>query len=70
MGSGASWKWLSRPERAQRTRPACSRTRRCLVMAWRVRLEPSESWAMERGWASESLVTRASRVSSPRAAKR
>src|SRR5277367_6960572 len=52
-----------------RTIPTFCNTRRCLVMAWRVSLEPRVSCEMEYGWPLESLATSVRRVSSPSAAK-
>src|ERR1700751_3567703 len=69
MGSGSNWKMRSRPAWELRTMPARSRTPRCLVMAWRVSLDSSESWEMEQGSPEQGLATRARRVLSPSAAK-
>jgi hypothetical protein len=44
-------------------------TRRCLVMACRVSLEPPVNREIEQGGPTESLATSDSRVASPRAAK-
>src|SRR5579859_878560 len=52
-----------------RTTPAPSSTRRCLVMAWRVRGEPSASLEIDWGGPLASLPTSDSRVPSPSAAK-
>src|SRR3569833_898303 len=49
--------------------PACSRTPRCLVMAWRVSFESRERSEIELGWPEQRRATRASRVLSPSAAK-
>src|SRR5579885_1225087 len=49
--------------------PTFSSTRRCLVMAWRVRRDPRERAAMEQGSPALSRATSARRVASPSAAK-
>src|SRR5438105_11428155 len=69
MGSGSNWKMRSRPACELRTMPARSNTPRCLVIAWRVSFDSSDSWAMEQGSPEQSLATRARRVLSPSAAK-
>src|SRR5208282_5077540 len=51
-----------------RTIPTRSSTRRCLVMACRVSVDPLVSCEMEQGCPSMSFATKASRVSSPSAA--
>src|SRR5439155_25178564 len=61
---------LSRPCRVLRTRRASSITRRCLVIAWRVTLEPAVSLAMDIGPSSQRRETSRKRVFSPRAANR
>src|SRR5215467_5732826 len=48
--------------------PACSSTRRCLVIAWRVMRVPPVSCAIERGSPALSAAISDSRVSSPSAA--
>ena len=68
-GRGLRTKRLSRPAREQSTIRALCNTRRCFVIAWRVRREPRVSCEMECGRPSLSLVSSDSRVSSPRAAK-
>lgn len=69
MGRGSRTKRLSRPAREQWTIRALCSTRRCFVMAWRVRREPRVSCEMECGRRSPSLASSDSRVSSPSAAK-
>src|SRR5262245_19996569 len=49
--------------------PAPSSTRRCLLIACRVRCEPCANCEIERGDPATSVATRARRVASPRAAK-
>jgi Protein of unknown function (DUF1194) len=49
IGSGLSAKRVSRPARTLDTSPADSSTRRCLLTAWRVRVDPLESWVSESG---------------------
>src|SRR5437868_17517 len=49
--------------------PACSRTRRCLVTAWRVTREPVARPVIDIGPRSHRRETSWSRVASPRAAK-
>ena len=44
---GSSSNRLSRPTRTRRTMPAPSSTRRCLLTAWRVRVVPAVSRAMD-----------------------
>src|SRR3989449_1916285 len=66
--SGSSSKRYSRPRRTPRTRPASRSTRRCLVIAWRVSVEPSVRRAIETRDPPLSFFTSFSRVSSPRAA--
>src|SRR5579859_5009853 len=51
------------------TTPASSSTRRCLVIAWRVSVEPSASREIDCGGPLASLPTSDSRVPSPSAAK-
>src|SRR5262249_9442671 len=51
------------------TTPAPSSTRRCLVIACRVRLEPPASWEIDCHCPPESLPRSDNRVSSPKAAK-
>src|SRR6202041_1244031 len=58
-----------RPSRILRTTPAVSKTRRCLVIAWRVRVEPSVSSAIDCGRPRQSFSTSVSRFSSPKAEK-
>src|SRR5215469_8925554 len=58
----------SRPRRSLCTRRAVSITRRCLVIAWRVILEPAVSLVIDIGPPSQSRDTRRRRVASPRAA--
>src|SRR4051794_7635944 len=48
--------------------PAASSTRRCLVIAWRVRAEPSASREIDCGGPLDRFPISASRVSSPSAA--
>jgi hypothetical protein len=50
------------------TIPALSNTRRCLVIACRVSLEPCVSREIEYGRRSQSLATNDKRVASPKAA--
>ena len=69
IGVGSNSNKLSRPAWTLCTIPTLSRTRRCLVIACRVSLEPLVNWEIERGCPPESFVTKASRVSSPNAAK-
>lgn len=57
IGSGSSSKRLSRPARTQRTIPARSRTRRCLVIACRVSLEPSVRREIECRFPRQSFAT-------------
>src|SRR6185295_12319909 len=49
--------------------PACSRTRKCLLIACRVRAEPCASSEIDRDDPPTNVPTRARRVASPRAAK-
>src|SRR5262249_41297187 len=51
------------------TMPASSSTRRCLLIACRVRCEPCANCEIERGDPATSVATRPRRVASPRAAK-
>src|SRR5205807_329211 len=67
--STSSSKTFSRPCHALRTRPASSRTRRCLVIACRVTRAPCVSPAIESRPRSPRRLTMRSRVSSPSAAK-
>jgi hypothetical protein len=52
-----------------RTTPVFSSTRRCLVIAWLVNLEPPANCVIERRCPPQSLATSDNRVSSPSAAK-
>lgn len=65
---GSNRKRLSRPRLTLLTSPACSRIRRCLVMACRVRADPSVNREIDSTGLSPSLARRLSRVSSPSAA--
>src|ERR1035438_3156067 len=67
-GCGSNSNRRSRPLRTLRTIPTLSNTRRCLVIACRVSLEPRVSWEIEQGRPPQSFATSASRVSSPSAA--
>lgn len=58
-----------RPWRTLRTTPAISNTRRCLVIACRVRVEPSVSCAIDCGSPPQSFRMRESLLSSPKAEK-
>src|SRR5215467_426034 len=69
IGVGSNSNKLSRPAWALCTIPTFSRTRRCLVIACRVSFEPLVNWEIDRGCPLESFATKASRVSSPNAAK-
>ena len=69
IGSGLNLNRLSRPARMLCTIPTRSSTRRCLVIACRVSLEPSVSSEMEDGCPRQSFATNNRRVSSPNAAK-
>src|SRR5262249_23541 len=69
IGVGSNSNKLSRPAWALCTIPTLSKTRRCLVIACRVSLEPLVNCEMEQGCPPESLATKARRVSSPNAAK-
>jgi len=68
IGFVSSANWLSRPTRTQRTTPALSRTRRCLVTACRVRLVPAVRREIDCGSPFVSLTSTDRRVSSPKAA--
>src|SRR5215469_9306871 len=68
MGLVSSSNRLSRPMRTQRTTPASSRTRRCLVTACRVSLVPTVRREIDCGCPLVSLTSTDRRVSSPRAA--
>src|SRR5215469_102383 len=68
-GVGSNSNKLSRPAWTLCTIPTLSKTRRCLVIACRVSLEPLVSCVIEQGCPPESFATKASRVSSPNAAK-
>src|SRR5215831_17287241 len=69
IGVGSNSNKLSRPAWTLRTIPTLSKTRRCLVIACRVSFEPLVNWEIEQGCPPESFATKASRVSSPNAAK-
>src|SRR6267143_857034 len=58
----------SRPRLTSRTNPALASTVRCLVIAWRVTVEPAVSRVIDRGPCEQSRATIASRFSSPSAA--
>src|SRR5262245_17449312 len=49
--------------------PASSSTRKCLLIAWRVRRDPCANWAIDRGKPPTNVPTSARRVASPSAAK-
>src|SRR5690606_3326999 len=68
MAPGFSAYRLSRPRRRLRTTPASSSTRRCLLIAWRLRTLSRPSSVIERCARSPSLPTSARRVGSPSAA--
>src|SRR5262249_25992784 len=68
IGVGSNSNKLSRPAWTLCTIPTLSKTRRCLVIACRVSLEPLVNWEIEEGCPPESFTTKASRVSSPNAA--
>src|SRR5579884_4528968 len=62
IGRGSSSKRRSRPARTWRTSPAPSSTRRCFVIAWRVRREPEVSSEIEQPCPALSLATSDNRV--------
>src|SRR5215469_8323828 len=68
-GVGSNSNKLSRPAWTLCTIPTLSKTRRCLVIACRVSLEPCVNWEIEEGCPPESFTTKDNRVASPNAAK-
>src|SRR5690606_16534457 len=68
MAFGFSANRLSRPSRRLRTTPASSSTRRCLLIAWRLRALSRPSSVIERCARSPSLPTSDRRVGAPSAA--
>jgi hypothetical protein len=69
IGSGSNENRLSRPVRVLWTIPACSSTRKCLVIACRVSFVSSVSCEMEHRRPLQSLTIKDNRVGSPSAAK-
>lgn len=67
---GRNCQMLSLPLRVLSTMPASSKTRRCLVIAWRLSVVPSVSRTIGRGPSCDRREMTFKRVSSPRAAKR
>src|SRR3979411_3288479 len=69
IGFGSSSNRLSRPARMLRTMPASSKTRRCLLTAWRDNLVTAVRREIDCGAPWLSLARTDNRVSSPSAAK-